>query len=350
MFVRFNFIEKIIMKIFITRKIPEVGIKMLKDKGYEVDVYSKDKIPSQNELIKLLKKKPYNAVLTLLTDKIDSKLLDAVPNAKIISNYAVGYDNLDIAEIAKRNMIATNTPGTSSDCVAEHTMALMLGLTTRMVEGDRFMRAGKYRGWEPMLLMGTDLKNKTLGLIGAGAIGERVAHQASRGFEMKIIYHDVVHNECVEKDYGAIYKNTVEEVLKEADIVTLHVPLLESTHHLINAGHFKMMKPTAYLINTSRGPVVDENALVQALRKGVIRGAGLDVYEFEPKTAKGLTKLSNVILTPHIASSRDSARGDMSRIAAQNIIDVFEGRIPRGLIDGKHRVVCVPTEPVKTVA
>lgn len=324
--------NKNMKNIFITRWIPDAGLALLNQKGYSVDVYPKDRVPSARELMKFLRKKPYDAVLTLLTDKIDSQIFDVAPVLKVVSNYAVGVNNIDLEEARKRNVLVTSTAGASSDCVAEHTLALMLSLTTRLVEGDSFIRSGKFKGWSPSLLIGTDLWAKTLGLIGAGRIGEKVAYKAQRGFDMKIIYHDIIRNEYIEKDHGAIFLQTVEEVLRQADIVSLHVPLLDSTRHLINAERLKLMKPTAFLINTSRGPVVDEYALVSALQTHAIRGAGLDVFEFEPKLARGLTKLSNVVLTPHIASARESARQEMSIMAAQNIIDAFEGRTPKGLV------------------
>ncbi|NQV88531.1 MAG: D-glycerate dehydrogenase [Parcubacteria group bacterium] len=315
-------------KVFVTRKIPDLGIDMLKAKGYEVDIYPGDSAPTQKQIIKYLKKKPYDAVVTLLTDCIDAKVFDAVPTAKIFANYAVGFDNIDLEEAKKRGITVTNTPGNYSICVAEHAIALMLGLTTRMVEADSFTKKGRYKGWSPNIFIGSDLTSKTLGLIGAGRIGEKVAIIASKGFGMNIIYCDIKRNESLEENYGARFIPMVEEVLREADVVSLHVPLLDSTHHLMDASRLKMMKKTAFLINTSRGPVVDEKALVKALQEGVIAGAGLDVYEFEPKLVPGLVKLSNTILTPHIASARESARNEMARLAAQNVIDFFDGKIP----------------------
>ncbi len=318
--------------IYITRIIPQITFDMLQAKGYSIDVYAKDQVPTQAEIIEALQRKPYDAVVTLLTDKIDATVFDAAPSVKLYANYAVGYDNIDVAEAKRRGILVTNTPGNYSYCIAEQTMALMLGLTTRMVEADDFVRAGKYQGWSPMNFVGTDLEKKTLGLIGAGKIGERVAHHATHGFDMKVIYYDVARNEKIEKEYGAQYYSDVESVLKLADIVSLHVPLLDSTHHLINETRLKIMKPTAYLINTSRGPVVDENALVSALKNGTIRGAGLDVFEFEPKPADGLVQLPNVILTPHIASARESARNEMAKIAAENVISFLEtGGVKNGV-------------------
>jgi glyoxylate reductase len=311
--------------VFVTRTIPGPGIDMLRERGYVVDVYPKDHAPSPRELKKLLSKKPYDAVLTLLTDHVDAEVFDVVPTAKIIANYAIGYDNIDIVEAKKRGITVTNTPGDYAHTVAEHSIALILALTTRLVEADTFVRKGKYRGWSPTNFIGTDIKGKTLGLIGTGRIGEFVARCAFGGFGLSVVYHDIVRNERIEKECGAVYVKTLDELLSRSDIVSLHVPLLPSTHHLIDATRLAQMKPSAFLINTSRGPVVDEKALVSALRGGIIAGAGLDVFEYEPKLSSGLTRLKNVVLTPHIASSRRSARDLMSRIAAQNIIDVLEG-------------------------
>lgn len=315
--------------IFITRQIPDIAITALRAKGYVIDVNTRENPPTQKEIIKFLKKKPYDAVLTLLTDKIDAHVFDAVPSIKLYANYAVGYDNIDIVEAKKRGIYVTNTPGAYSDAIAEHTLALTLALTTRVAEADRFVRAGKYKGWSAMNFIGTDLSGKTVGIIGTGRIGERVAYHFARGFGAKIIYYDIARNEKIEKECGAVFVSSVEEVLRQSDIVTLHVPLLDSTRHLINEARLRMMKPTAYLINTSRGPVIDEVALVEALKSGVIRGAGLDVFEYEPALSRGLTKLPNVVLTPHIASAREKARTEMATIAVDNIVDFFEGKRPR---------------------
>ncbi len=316
-------------KVYITRKIPEVGIRMLMEKGYQVDINSKDRPLTKRELIKVLRRNDYDAVLTLLTDIVDAEVMDAAPTVKIFSNFAIGFNNLDIVEAQKRNIYMTNTPSGGAERVAEHTWALILALTCRVVEGDAYMRAGKYNGWDPMLLHGDRIEGKTLGIIGTGRIGGNVAHKGKFGFGMNIIYFDVKRNESIEKEFGAVFCPTVEEVMQKADIISIHVPLLDSTHHLINAARLKLMKSSAYIINTSRGPVVDENALVEALENGVIKGAGLDVYEFEPKLAKGLTKLKNVVLTPHIASGTEEARLEMAMVSTQNIIDCLEGRVPK---------------------
>ena len=319
--------------IFVTRKIPDIGIKMLTDKGYSVDVNPKDSVLSQRQIIKYLKKKNYDAVLSLLTDKIDEKIYDVAPSVRLYANYATGFDNLDLDEAKKRGIVVTNAPGDlTSEAVAEHTIALMLALAARIVEADEFVRQKKYRGWEPMNFIGEDILGKTLGLIGAGRIGERVAFY-SKGLGLKIIYTDVNRNEKIEREYGATFCTSIEEVLKQADVVSLHVPLLDSTKHLINEEKLKLMKPTSFLINTSRGPVVDEIALERALRTKVIKGAGLDVFEFEPKIIKGLLKLQNIILTPHIASASIEARNQMAEVAAHNIIDFFETGKPKNQVN-----------------
>jgi lactate dehydrogenase-like 2-hydroxyacid dehydrogenase len=320
------------MNIYVTRQIPQIGIDMLKAKGYTV-VVGDDKEPLSNKrLKKMVSKNKYDGVLTLLTDHIDAEFFDAAGSQlKVVSNYAVGYDNFNLKDAADRGITLTNTVGVSSDCVAEHTVALMLALTTRIVEADSFVKRGKYKGWDPMIFIGTDLCGKTIGLIGAGHIGARAAMHLVKGFEAKVIYYDIKRNADLEAQ-GAQFVEKLEDVLMQSDIVSLHVPLLPSTHHLMNEERLKMMKPTSFLINTSRGPVVDEKALVAALQKGVIKGAGLDVYEDEPNLARGLVKLPNVVLTPHIASARESARNEMAILAAQNIIDVLEGREPKGKI------------------
>ncbi len=314
--------------IYITRKIPDVGIKMLQDAGFAVDINPKDRPLTQKELIKVLKKKPYDAVLTLLTDKIDAAVFDAAPTVKIFANYAIGFNNFDVAEAKKRNIALTNTPGGGADRVAEHTWALLLALTCRIVEGDTYLRKGKFAGWDPMIFHGTKLAGKTLGIIGSGRIGSDVAHRAKNGFMMDVVYYDIKRNEQLEKDFNAKFYPTVDEVLQVADVVSIHVPLMKETEHLMNEARLKMMKKTAYLINTSRGPVIDENALVAALQNGTIAGAGLDVFEFEPKLASGLTKLPNVVITPHIASATIEARIDMAQLSAQNIINVLQGKPP----------------------
>ncbi len=307
------------MKVLITHEIPEIGINMLKDKGYEVDIAGLDTVTS----------KPYDAVLTFLTDTVNKEVFDKAPTVKVFANYAIGYNNFDVEEAKKRGIHLTNTPGGGADHVAEHTWALILSLSCNIAEGDRYVREGRYKGWDAMLMHGVQLKGKTLGIIGSGRIGADVAHRGKYGFEMNIAYYDVKRNEQLEKDLGATFYPTVDEVLKVSDIVSIHVPLLPTTQHLINSERLSMMKKDAILVNTSRGPVIDEKALVEALKNKTIRGAGLDVFESEPALAEGLKDLSNVVMTPHIASATDESRREMATMAAENIIAVLESGVPK---------------------
>jgi len=308
-------------KVFITRKIPDAGLKLLK-KCCDVRIYSKDQIIPRKELLKGVKW--CDALLSLLTDKINKEVLNVNPKLKIVSNYAVGFDNIDVAYATSKGIPVTNTPGTLEDAVAEHTFALLFTIAKRIVEADTFTRAGEYKNWEPMLFMGTQLKGKTLGIVGLGRIGSLVAEKAV-AMGIGVVYTDIKQNPDFETKFQAKFLSK-ESLLKMADFVSLHVPLLPSTRHLIGSRELKMMKKTAYLINTSRGPVIDEKALVVALRKKQIAGAAIDVYEFEPKISAGLAKLSNVVLTPHIASATIEARQAMSRIAAENILAVLRGK------------------------
>jgi len=320
------------MKIYITRKIPETGINKLREIGFEVDINPEDRVLSKEELISVLRQKPYDAVLCLLTDKIDKEIFDAAPKARIFANYAVGYDNIDIAEAKRRGVMVSNTPGALTETVAEHAFALMLAIARRIVEADKFTKDGKFKGWAPELFLGTGLSGKTLGIIGLGRIGSRVAHYASRGFGMKILYYDIKRDNDFEREYEAEFRENVNDILREADFVTIHVPLSESTRHLINRQRLSLMKPGACLVNTSRGPVVDEQALVEALKNKTIRAAALDVFENEPELAPGLRELDNVIITPHIASATEETRSKMAEMAAENIIMALENNTPPNLV------------------
>lgn len=317
------------MKIFITRQIPDRGINLLQEKGYDIIINPQDSVLSKEELIEILKKDQYDAVLCLLTDKVDGEVFDAAgTQCKIFANYAVGVDNIDIKAAGERNILVTNTPGVLTDSVAEHTFTLLLSIAHRIAESDRFTRVGKYIGWEPMLLLGTDVSKKTLGIVGLGRIGSRVAHHALRGFDMRVLYYDVKRNEEFERELQAEFRASADDIFREADFISIHVPLLPTTRHLVNAERLAMMKNTAYLINTSRGPIVDEAALVEALKNNMIKGAALDVFENEPALAPGLADLENVILTPHIASATEETRQAMSALAAENIIAALEGKEP----------------------
>ena len=320
-------------KIFVTRPIPEAGLKTLRNKGYEVVINeaARERAATQEEMTDGVK--GADALLSVLTDKITVEIVDAgLPTLKIIANYAVGFDNVDVEAAKQRGIMVTNTPGVLTDTVAEHTFALMLAIAHRIAEADRFSRDGKYKAWGPELLLGTDVSGKTLGVLGLGRIGSRVAYHAVKGFGMKVLYYDPKQNPDFEKEYSAIYVASVDELLPQCDFVSIHVPLLDSTRHLINEERFNKMKPSAYLINTSRGPIINEIALATALKNGIIRGAAIDVFENEPEITPELKELDNIIMTPHIASATRETRDKMAELAATNIIEALEGRTPPNLI------------------
>ncbi|MEN3008594.1 glyoxylate reductase [Pseudothermotoga sp.] len=317
-------------KVFVTRKILEEGLNMLREK-FDVEVSDYDGVIPRKMLLE--KVKGVDAILSLLTDAIDAEVMDAAgPNLKIVANYAVGYNNIDVEEATKRGILVTNTPGVLTETTADLAWALMMAIARRIVEADRFVREGKFRGWEPMLLLGTDVYGATLGIVGFGRIGQAMARRAL-GFGMKVLYHDNARvPEQIEKELKATYVD-LPTLLKESDFVSLHVPLTKETHHLIGEKELKMMKKGAYLINTARGPVVDEKALVKALKEGWIKGAALDVFENEPEVEPELLKLDSVVLAPHIASASYATRSKMSIMAAENIIKALNGEVPPNLVN-----------------
>jgi len=317
-------------KVFITREIPEIGINLLKEKGYEVEIGPEEKI-SREELIE--KVKGVDAILSVLTEKIDGEVMESAgEQLKIVANYAVGYNNIDVEEAKKKNIMITNTPGVLTEAVAEHTIAFLFAIAERIVEADSFMRAGKYKAWGPKMLLGADVQGKTLGIIGLGRIGSAVAQRMQDGFDVKIIYYDLKRNEELEEKFGMEYRE-LDDLLKESDFVSIHTALTDETRHLINAEKLALMKPSAYLINTARGPIVDEMALIETLKGKKIAGAALDVFEKEPELMPGLTDLNNVVLTPHIASATEGTRNKMSEMAAKNIIAVLDGETPPNLVE-----------------
>lgn len=312
------------MKVLITQQIPDAALTMLQ--GHSVEVYVlKERGTKKSDIISALRKEVYDGMITLLTDKIDRDVIDAVgKNMKVIANYAVGFNNIDVQSAKEKGIVVTNTPGVLTETVAEHAFALILAVATRIVEADSFVRANRFTGWEPELLLGLDLQNKTLGIVGAGRIGTRVA-EMGKAFNMEILYHDKQSNPILEEKTGAIYSESPETLLKKSDVVSVHLPLTEDTHHFLDARKLSIMKHTAILVNTSRGAIVDERALINALKDKRIFGAGLDVFEKEPEVPKVLRKLPNVILTPHTASASVGTRKKMAEIAAENIISVLHG-------------------------
>ena len=316
--------------VIITRNIPKEGLGELY-KHCRVIMHKSAVPPSRLQLLGYAKKA--DALITVLTEKVDAELFRAGRNLKIVANYAVGYDNIDVKAAKKAGVYVTNTPGDLGASVAEHAMGMILILSKRMREGDAFVRAGKYKAWDPNLLLGNDVRGKTLGIIGTGIIGSALVKIAHGGFGMKILYHDIIRNENIEKEYKA-QRASLSELLKKSDAVSVHVPLLPATRHLIAAKELRQMKKAAVLVNTARGPVVDEKALVRALKAQKIAGAGLDVYEFEPKMAPGLSELPNVVLTPHIASATIEARTHMGELASHNVLDVLiRGTAPHNALE-----------------
>ncbi len=310
--------------VYVTRLIPEENIDALRAE-FDVEVNTEDRALSTAELKEKVRGK--SAVVSLLTDNITSEVLDAAgPQCKIFANYAVGYNNFDLAAATERKVILTNTPGVLDDATATHTFTLLLSVARRIAEADKFVRTGGWKGWAPMFFVGLDVDRKTLGIAGLGRIGKNVARKA-RGFDMRIIYNDVQRDLAFEADTGALFVDK-DTLLRDSDFLTLHVPLLPETRHYIGAAEFRKMKRTSVLINASRGPVVDEKALVEALREKLIFGAGLDVFENEPALAPGLTDLDNVIIVPHVASATPATRIAMGDIVVANIRNVLNGLAP----------------------
>jgi len=310
--------------ILITRSLPEQALSMAQQRAV-MDLHAgPDPLPKP-ELISRLRDK--QGLVCLITDSIDSQVLAAAPHLRVVANVAVGYDNIDVAAAAARRIVVTNTPEVLTETTADFAWALLMAVARRVVEADQHVRAGKFKRWELMLFLGTDIHGKTLGVLGFGRIGKAVARRA-RGFNVRILYHDAVRTDAAtEQALGATFVDKTT-LLRESDFVTLHTPLLPETRHLIDTAELKLMKRTAYLVNAARGPIVNEAALVQALREGWIAGAGLDVYEEEPKVHPGLLSLPNVVLAPHIASASVETRLKMATLAVENCLAVLEGKPP----------------------
>lgn len=310
--------------VFVTRALPGPVLEELR-RAFEVEVNPEDRALTAQEL--RAGSAGRDGLISLLTDRIDDDLLAAAgPQLKIVANVAVGFNNVDVAAATRRKVLITNTPGVLDDATATLTMALLLAAARRLAEADAYIRAGKWKGWTPDFFMGLDVDGKTLGIVGAGRIGRNTARKA-RAFGMRILYCGRRRDEAFEAETGAQHRDR-DALLAEADYVSLHLPLNEETRHFIGARELSLMKPTAVLINAARGPVVDERALVEALRSRTIWGAGLDVFEHEPELAPGLAELPNVVLAPHIGSATPATREAMARMAARNVIEALNGRPP----------------------
>jgi glyoxylate reductase len=315
-------------KVFATHSLFEPARQILQE-SCDVDYWAKPERPPLRELLQRIKDKV--GLVCLLTEKVNEELLRAAPKLRIAANVAVGFDNIDVAACTKRGVVTTNTPGVLDETTADFAWTLMMAVARRLGEGEALARSGTWQGWDLDQLVGTDVWGKTLGLVGFGRIGRAMARRAS-GFQMKVIYTDAQRaGEAVEKDLKAEFRD-MNALLAEADFVSVHVPMLPETRGLFDSPKFYRMKPTAFLINTSRGPVVDEAALVAALDAGKIAGAGLDVYENEPFIHPGL-KRANVVLAPHIASASLETRTKMACIAAENVVALFKGQRPPNMLN-----------------
>ena len=315
-------------QIFITRQIPDKGLQLLENR-FDVEINPENRVLSKTEIIQGIKGK--EGLLCLLTDPIDKEVIMAEPHLKMIASYAVGYDNIDVAAATNQKIPVSNTPGVLTDATAEMTWALFFAVSRHIVQADAFTRQGKFHGWDPLLFRGQQLQGMTLGIIGAGRIGTAVALK-SKGFDMNILYVNNQINEVLEQKLNA-KKVSLSTLLQNSDFITLHVPLTKSTYHLIGKQQFTLMKSSAILINTARGPVIDESALISALKQKRIYGAGLDVYEHEPNISKQLIQLPNVVLQPHSASATYESRDAMAKLAAQNMIAGLNGEIPPNCIN-----------------
>jgi len=316
-------------KVFVTRKLPEKALEMIRAEC-DMEINPHDRVLTKEEIISGVSGK--DGLLCLLTDEIDEEIIDSGKNLRIIANYAVGYNNIDVGVATERKIPVTNTPGVLTDTTADMAWALIFAIARRVVEADKFTKEGKYKGWGPMMFLGGDIYGKTLGVVGLGRIGKSVVKRA-KGFDMRVLYFDAFRaDEKVEEELGIEYVS-LEELLKESDFVSIHVPLLPSTHHLIGEKELLMMKKTAYLINNSRGPVIDEEALVKALRDKEIAGAALDVFENEPELSPGLADLENVVLTPHISSASIETRTKMAVMAAENLLAGLKGMRPPNIVN-----------------
>ena len=317
-------------KVYVTRELPERGLKIIKER-FDAEVWPEYAPPPKKTIIE--KAKDVDALATLLSDKIDAEVFDAAPKLKMIAQLAVGFDNVDVQEATKRGIYVSNTPEVLTDTTADFAWALLMTLARRVGEADKYVRTGKWKvGWHPAMLQGRDVYGATIGIVGAGRIGYAVAKRAT-GFSMKILFYDVIPRPEMEKDFGA-KKVDLDTLLKQSDFVSIHVPLMKETHHLINAEKLRLMKKTAYLINNSRGPVVDEKALYDALNEGRIAGAGLDVFEQEPAPLDNpLLKLDNVVVAPHISSASYETRSKMAEMVADNLVAFFEGKKPPNLVN-----------------
>jgi glyoxylate reductase len=321
-------------KILVTQKVPDPAYPPLEAIG-DVEANMEEGVIWPYE--ELLRRGPgHDYIFCLLTDNIDARFLEAcaasTPRLKLVANMAVGFNNIDVEVATRLGIGISNTPGVLSDTTADFAFALLMATARRIPEAERYLRAGKYKGWGPLLFCGAEVHRATLGLIGAGRIGKIVAKRAS-GFEMRVIYYDVYRMSAEEESTYNVTYMPIDDVLKQADFISIHTPYMPSTQHLISERELSLMKPSAILINTARGPIVDEKALVKALQSGIIGGAGLDVFENEPAVEPELMMMENVVITPHIASASLKTRTLMATMASDNIVAHFHGQLPPNIVN-----------------
>lgn len=314
-------------KILVTRRVPEAGLRLL-SKDFLIEMNREEHDLSQAELLRKLQ--GAFGVIAMLGNRFDAHTISRLDGLKVISNFAVGYNNVDVAAATEKGIAVTNTPGVLTDATADMAFGLLLAAARRIAEGDRLVRAGKFKGWTPMLMLGHDVSGKTIGIVGAGRIGTAIARRSS-GFGMRILYYSHKRNKEIEALGGKAAD--LKEMLREADFVSLNVPLNAETIGMIGRKEIGLMKPTGILINTARGEVVDEPALIAALKSAKIAGAGLDVYAKEPKVKKEFMKLDNVVLAPHLGSATFETRSRMSQLAALNAIAVLKGKRPPAIVN-----------------
>lgn len=308
------------MKVFITRELPEIAFRLLRENKISFDYYKKDR-PIPRELL-LQKVKNCEALISLLTETIDTEIIDQMPKCQIIANYAVGYNNIDIEYAKKKNIIVTNTPDVLTESTADLTMALVLACARRLTEGQKLIKAKKFKGWKPKLLLGMELKEKTFGILGAGRIGTAVARRA-KSFGTNIIYVDSNRNQKLEKETNA-QKVSLKYLLENSDILSVHLPLNSQTYHFLNQQKLNHLKRNSILINTTRGEIIDEKALIRSLKSNKIMAAGLDVFENEPYLNPELLKFPNVLVLPHLGSATKEARDGMAELAVKNVINILK--------------------------
>jgi glyoxylate reductase len=314
-----------VAKVYVTRDIYPEALDILK-RAHDVEVWPEDRVIPRDVLLQ--KVADAEGVLTLLTEKVDDEFLDHAPKAKVVANMAVGFDNIDVAACTRRKVVVTNTPGVLTETTADFAFALLMSAARFVVPGMNYVRDGKWKTWSPTLFVGQDVHHATLGIVGMGRIGQEMAKRG-RGFDMEIVYYDVYRREDLEREHGYRYVD-MDGLLAQSDFVTVHVDLNPQTRHLFSTDAFKKMKKTAYLINAARGPIVDTDALYEALKSGEIAGAGLDVTDPEPIPADHpILELDNAVICPHIASASLQTRTKMAILAADNIVAVLAGERPK---------------------